>query len=90
MTCRQACPANRMRQPCARNRNASATQALGHLRSVRDSYRDYDWRRENRGGGRYPEHALWEATEGYLDPLDATEEPEDMPFTADKMDLPRR
>src|SRR5215831_1017503 len=45
MTCRQACPANRMRQPYARNRNASATQALGHLRSVRDSYWDYDWRR---------------------------------------------
>lgn len=46
--------------------------ALSHLRAVRDSYWDYDWRRENRGGGRYPEHELWEAVEGYLDLLDAT------------------
>jgi len=27
--------------------------ALDHLRGVRDSYWDYGWRRENRGGGRY-------------------------------------
>ena len=46
--------------------------ALGHLRSVHASYWDYDWRRENRGGGRYPEHELWEAVQGYLDLLDAT------------------
>ena len=54
-------------------RTAELQAALGHLRSVRDSYWDYDWRRENRGGGRYPEHELWEAVEGYLDLLDATE-----------------
>jgi hypothetical protein len=57
---------------------------------VRDSYWDYDWRREIRGSGRYPEHELWEAVEGYLDLLDATEWPEDLPFAADKMDLPPR
>ena len=54
-------------------RAAELQVALGHLRSVRDLYRDYDWRRENRGGGRYPEHELWEAVEGYLDLLGATE-----------------
>ena len=31
--------------------------ALGRLRSVHASYWDYDWRRENRGGGRYPEQS---------------------------------
>jgi hypothetical protein len=50
---------------------AELQAALGHLRSVRDSCWDYDWRRENRGGGRFPEHELWEAVEGYLDLLDA-------------------
>ena len=40
---------------------------------ARDSYWDYDWRRENRGGGRCPEHELWEAVEGYLDLFDAAE-----------------
>jgi hypothetical protein len=45
--------------------------ALRRLRSVHASYWDYDWRRENRGGGRYPEHELWEAVEGYLDLLGA-------------------
>jgi NAD(P)-dependent dehydrogenase (short-subunit alcohol dehydrogenase family) len=44
--------------------------ALDHLRGVRDSYWDYSWRRENRGGGRYPENKLWEAVQGYLDLLD--------------------
>jgi hypothetical protein len=38
------------------------------------SYWDYDWRRENRGGGRYPEHELWEAVQGYLDLLDASQQ----------------
>ena len=28
----------------------------------------------NRGGGRYPEHELWEAVQGYLDLLDADKE----------------
>ena len=37
--------------------------ALDHLRGVRDSYWDYGWRRENRGGGRYPENKLWEAVQ---------------------------
>jgi hypothetical protein len=40
-------------------------------RSVHANYWDYDWRRANRGGGRYPEHELREAVEGYLDLLDA-------------------
>jgi hypothetical protein len=60
------------------------------LRSVRDSYWDYDWRRKNRRGGRYPEHELWEAVEGYLDLLDAPESPRDPPVTGGKMDLPPR
>ena len=46
--------------------------ALAHLREVRDKYWDRDWRREHRGGGRYPENELWEAVEGYLDLLDAS------------------
>ena len=46
--------------------------ALRHLREVRDSYWEYDWRKEHRGLGRYPEHELWEAVEGYLDVLDAS------------------
>ena len=33
---------------------------------------------------------MWEAVEGYLALLDATEWPEDLPFAADKMDLPPR
>jgi hypothetical protein len=40
---------------------------------VHASYWDYDWRRANRGG-RYPEHELWEAVQGYLDLLDADKE----------------
>jgi hypothetical protein len=48
--------------------------ALSRLRSVHTSYWDYDWRRANRGGGRYPEHELWEAVQGYLDLLDADKE----------------
>jgi hypothetical protein len=45
--------------------------ALGRLRAVHGSYWDYDWRREHRGSGRYPEHHLWEAVQGYLDLYDA-------------------
>jgi hypothetical protein len=41
--------------------------ALSHLHAVHDSYWDRDWRREHRGGGRYPEDELWEAVHGYLD-----------------------
>jgi hypothetical protein len=47
--------------------------ALSHLRAVHASYWDHDWRREHRGFGRYPEHHLWEAVQGYLDLYDATE-----------------
>ncbi|TMR90315.1 DUF7711 family protein [Nonomuraea basaltis] len=48
--------------------------ALDHLRAVHGSYWDRRWRREHRGGGRYPEHHLWEAVQGYLDLLDARDE----------------
>jgi len=41
--------------------------ALRRLRQVHASYWDPDWRRDHRGMGRYPEHELWEAVEGYLD-----------------------
>lgn len=50
--------------------------ALRHLREVRDKYWDYDWRREHRGGGRYPEHELWDAVFAYLDLLDASSAPQ--------------
>jgi hypothetical protein len=50
--------------------------ALGHLRAVHASYWDHDWRRERRGMGRYPEHHLWEAVQGYLDLHDAAERAE--------------
>ena len=46
--------------------------ALRHLRQVHNSYWDPDWRRDHRGGGRYPEHEMWEAVHGYLNLLDAT------------------
>jgi hypothetical protein len=46
--------------------------ALSHLRAVHASYWDYDWRREHRGLGRYPENELWEAVDGYLELRDAT------------------
>ncbi|MET9241159.1 hypothetical protein [Nonomuraea sp. NPDC003709] len=45
--------------------------ALDHLRAVRDSYWDRQWRRRHRSLGRYPEHHLWEAVQGYLDLLEA-------------------
>jgi hypothetical protein len=48
--------------------------ALEHLRDVHRSYWDRRWRREHRGLGRYPEHHLWEAVQGYLDLLDAEDE----------------
>ncbi|KAB8196524.1 hypothetical protein FH608_007255 [Nonomuraea phyllanthi] len=44
--------------------------ALEHLRAVRDSYWDRQWRRKHRGLARHPEHHLWEAVQGYLDLLD--------------------
>lgn len=47
--------------------------ALGRLRAVHASYWEHDWRREHRGFGRYPEHELWEAVQGYLDLHDAAE-----------------
>jgi hypothetical protein len=47
--------------------------ALSRLRAVHASYWDHDWRREHRGFGRYPEHHLWEAVQGYLDLYDAAE-----------------
>jgi hypothetical protein len=46
--------------------------ALHHLRQVHESYWDADWRREHRGIARHPEHALWEAVEGYLDLMSAS------------------
>ncbi len=45
--------------------------ALSRLRAVHASYWDHDWRQEHRGFGRYPEHDLWEAVQGYLDLHDA-------------------
>ena len=56
-------------------RAAELEAALSHLRTVRDSYWDRDWRREHRGSGRYPEHHLWEAVHGYLELYDAAESP---------------
>ncbi|SDH89224.1 DUF7711 family protein [Nonomuraea jiangxiensis] len=48
--------------------------ALEHLRAVHDSYWDRRWRREHRGVGRYPEHHLWEAVQGYLELLDVQDD----------------
>jgi hypothetical protein len=50
--------------------------ALSHLRAVHASYWDRDWRQEHRGSGRYPEHHLWDAVQGYLDFYDATASPD--------------
>jgi hypothetical protein len=47
-------------------------RALARLRAVHRAYWDGNWRRKHRGNGRYPEDHLWEATEGYLDLLEAT------------------
>ena len=51
--------------------SAAVAAAFSHLRAVRDSYWDRDWRQEHRGLGRYPEHELWDAVNGYLDLHDA-------------------
>jgi hypothetical protein len=48
-------------------------RALAHLRAVHEGYWDRDWRTNHRGAGRYPESHLWEATDGYLDLLDAVD-----------------
>lgn len=50
---------------------AELDAALAHLRAVHDEYWEREWRRDHRGGGRYPENHLWEAVDGYLDLLDA-------------------
>jgi hypothetical protein len=60
-----------------RRTEADLDRALLHLRAVRDAYWDRDWRYEHRGGGRYPEHHLWEAADGYLDLVDASAEARD-------------
>jgi hypothetical protein len=49
------------------------TAALSRLRAVHASYWEHDWRREHRGFGRYPEHHLWEAVQGYPELYDAAE-----------------
>lgn len=54
---------------------ADLAAALSHLRAVHANYWDHDWRREHRGSGRYPEHDLWEAVQGYLDLHDAGKPP---------------
>ena len=66
----------RLAEPDAAEQAKQAGRELAasaaHLRSVRDRYwDDSGWRREHRGGGRYPEHHLWDAVDGYLDLLDA-------------------
>jgi hypothetical protein len=50
---------------------AELCTALSRLRAVHASYWDHDWRHEHRRFGRYPEHHLWEAVQGYLDLYDA-------------------
>lgn len=56
-------------------------RSAAHLRAVRDAYwADSTWRRAHRGGGRYPEHHLWEAVDGYLDLLDAREAGDSAPW----------
>lgn len=66
-------------EPSARARReqlaAELEAALSHLRAVHASYWDRDWRREHRGLGRYPEHELWEAIDGFLELRDAAEPP---------------
>jgi hypothetical protein len=55
-------------------RSRTATEldaALVHLRAMTATYWDREWRRDNRGNGRYPENHLWEAVYGYVDLLDA-------------------
>ncbi|WP_459719370.1 DUF7711 family protein [Actinophytocola sp. KF-1] len=50
---------------------AALAAALARLREVHANYWERDWRRQHRGNYRYPENALWEAVDGYLDLLDA-------------------
>lgn len=50
---------------------AELATAVDGLRAAHAGYWERDWRREHRGGGRYPENHLWEAVDGYLDLLDA-------------------
>ncbi|MFL6120159.1 hypothetical protein [Actinophytocola sp.] len=45
--------------------------ALARLRAIHRDYWERDWRREHRGDYRFPENALWEAVDGYLELLDA-------------------
>lgn len=59
-----------------RRTEADLALALDRLRAVREKYWDRDWRYEHRGGGRYPEHHLWEAVDGYLELLDAAGGPD--------------
>ena len=54
---------------------AERDAALGRLREIHAAYWDNDWRREHRGLGRYPEHELWEAVDGYLELRDAAAQP---------------
>jgi hypothetical protein len=66
---RQAPSPTARRDQLANERDA----ALSHLRAVHAAYWDDGWRREHRGLGRYPEHELWEAVDGYLELRDAAE-----------------
>jgi hypothetical protein len=50
---------------------AERDAALSRLREIHAAYWDNDWRRKHRGLGRYPEHELWEAVDGYLELRDA-------------------
>lgn len=65
--------------PAEQRRRAEAEldRSLAHLRAVRQRYWDRDWRKDHRGGGRYPEDHLWEAADGYLDLLDPVRLPAD-------------
>jgi hypothetical protein len=54
---------------------AERDAALSRLRGIHAAYWDNDWRREHRGLGRYPEHELWEAVDGYLELRDAAAQP---------------
>ena len=54
---------------------AELDAALSYLRAIHGSYWDQNWRREHHGSGRYPEHHLWEAVQGYLDLHDAAHQP---------------
>ena len=53
--------------------------SLAHLRETEARYYDRDWRREHKGDGYHPEHALHDAVSGYLDLLAATQESGPLP-----------